>query len=179
MVTVLWLKRTGVNFLRATCSPLWFEIEPVWCNFTELYMTQRASPRFTMWQIDEYCEPVHQNWMINVLKEDSFPYVILSYCEKAARLNGSLFGARTLEFVSNERNWPWVRYVHVFIFLVTFTKRYSNCILSLYVLEVKICHRSVPIYNIITYKPNLNEVPKFRSLLWCSSVGLKTVSGDL
>lgn len=74
------VKTNGREIFTATCNPLWFEIEPVWCNFTYriVYMYDANWELHHVLQFnvanktDEYCEPVHQNRMINVLKEDSF-----------------------------------------------------------------------------------------------------------
>ena len=72
-----------------TCRPLWFEIEPVWCNFT--YRIINNSKEFNTFynvvnKTEKTCEPVHQNWINSLLGEGHDTAVeSLNYCEKARR----------------------------------------------------------------------------------------------
>ena len=72
-----------------TCRPLWFEIEPVWCTFTNriIYNSKEFNTFYNVATMTEKtCEPVHQNWINSVLGEGHDTAVeSLNYCEKARR----------------------------------------------------------------------------------------------
>ena len=83
-MTVLWLKQTGEKFLRQHVAPcglksnqhgailpteLYTFMTPVYDANWELHLVLQFNVAN---KTDEYCEPVNQNRMINVLKEDSF-----------------------------------------------------------------------------------------------------------
>lgn len=78
MVIVLWLKRTGVKFLPQHAAPCGLKSNQYWCNFTYRIVYDANWKLHHVLQFNvanktaKYCEPVYQNWMINVLKEDSF-----------------------------------------------------------------------------------------------------------
>lgn len=85
----LALQNSHEEFLMTTCHPLWFELEPVWCNFT--YRILYDSKEFiTIYNVanmtEKTCEPVHRNWITAVLREaGDTGEKRLSYCEKAGR----------------------------------------------------------------------------------------------
>lgn len=82
------IKSSSGKVLTSSCQPLWFEIEPVWCNFT--YRIVYDQNKFmTFYNVanstEEACTPVQKKWIITVLNEDGTAEKRLSYCEKAAR----------------------------------------------------------------------------------------------
>ena len=77
----------GKTFV-SSCQPIWYQIEPVWCNFTYriVYDRQKFTTFYNVANVTEdTCTPVDKNWITNVLRETGSAGKHLSYCEKASR----------------------------------------------------------------------------------------------
>lgn len=82
------VKDSSDTVVMSSCRPLWFDIEPLWCNFT--YRIVYDQKKFvTFYNVgnmtEETCAPVRKNWITTVLKDDGTEAKRWSYCEKAAR----------------------------------------------------------------------------------------------
>lgn len=83
----LAVKDNSGTVVTSSCGLLWFEIEPVWCNFTYriVYNQKKFITFYNVANLtDETCKPVRKNWIITVLKDDGTEAKRWSYCEKAA-----------------------------------------------------------------------------------------------
>lgn len=82
------IKNLNGSVLTSSCQPLWFEIEPVWCNFTYriVYDQKNFTTLYNVANMTkEACMPVRKSWITTVVKEDGTGAKRWSYCEKAAR----------------------------------------------------------------------------------------------
>lgn len=71
-----------------SCLPLWFNIEPLWCNFTYriVYDQKKFVTFYNVANVtEETCAPVREDWITAVLKDDGTEAKRWSYCEKAAK----------------------------------------------------------------------------------------------
>ena len=82
------VKDNSGTVVMTSCLPLWFEIKPVWCNFTFriVYDQKKFVTFYNVANVtEETCAPVHKNWITAVQKGDGTEAKQWSYCEKAAR----------------------------------------------------------------------------------------------
>ena len=82
------VKDNSGTVVMTSCLPLWFEIKPVWCNFTFriVYDQKKFVTFYNVANVtEETCAPVHKNWITAVQKDDGTEAKQWSYCEKAAR----------------------------------------------------------------------------------------------
>lgn len=82
------VKDNSGTVVMTSCLPLWFEIEPVWCNFT--YRIVYDQKKFvTFYNVanmtEKTCTPVREDWITAVIKDNGTDAKRWSYCEKAAR----------------------------------------------------------------------------------------------
>lgn len=82
------VKDNSGTIVFTSCLPLWFNIEPLWCNFT--YRIVYDQKKFvTFYNVanatEETCAPVREDWITAVLKDDGTEAKRWSYCEKAAK----------------------------------------------------------------------------------------------
>ena len=76
------------EILVTSCRPVWYEIKPVWCNFTYriVYDRKKFTTSYNVANLTENtCAPVSKHWITDVLNETGSTGKHLSYCEMASR----------------------------------------------------------------------------------------------